>query len=84
MKKYLLGLFALMLIIVATAFTTYSHSNKPATSYFWYDATTGASLGSGELPSNGCSAMGSNCARGFLTQQIDPLGSTPDKTVAHN
>jgi hypothetical protein len=81
MKKYLLGIFAVMLAIAATAFTV-----KPAHAtnvYFWYDAETKELMSStpSELPPTGCQLTGGViCAFGH----VDEVPANTDPAVGYD
>ena len=82
MKKYLSGLFAIVVAVSLSAFTlNKAHTNNTTTTtYWWYDADNGVLLNSGgktALPPNDCELMGGDiCAYGHenttSTPSIDP------------
>lgn len=51
---------------------------------YWYTPDGQTSLGQGENPNNGCTAIGSGCAIGFSDPNADPTVDTPDQTRAFN
>lgn len=71
MKKYLVGIFAVILAISATAFTKVSNFNDDV--YYWYDIE-GNRLNDipSELPPNGCDEGTEICAFGHVNQTSTP------------
>lgn len=78
MKKYVLGIFAVLLAIGFSAFTP-SSSKSNRDSLHWYDLS-GNPLGFGEEPSTECTQMGVGCAKGFIEIPADPQTDIPDQT----
>lgn len=78
MKKYVLGIFAVLLAIGFSAFTP-SAKQDNLDPMFWYDLD-GQSLGYGIHPNNECVQAGVGCARGFIVEPTDPLTEEEDAT----
>ena len=90
MKKHLLGVFAVILAVGASAFTTTSTVSSNTTGYFWYQPdASGIVYPNTELFSNmaadkstadandGCEGTGAECIRGFesrIQEQTSNLG----------
>lgn len=85
MKKYLLGIFAVVLAIGFSAFTPKKESKKNFTDYYWFKVASGqgsdATLNNSQLtdylgfgspaPAAGCENDGSkNCVVGFNADQV--------------
>lgn len=81
MKRYLIATLAIVLVLGISAFSEFNPSARD--SFFWYDLS-GGSLGFGAEPNNGCTASGTNCARGFISEPDDPTTEQPDETRAQN
>jgi hypothetical protein len=78
MKKYLLGIFAVVLAISFSAFSPAAKQDNLVPMY-WYDLD-GNSLGFGIHPNNGCEQEGVGCAKGFIVEPADPLTEEEDDT----
>lgn len=76
MKKYVLGIFAVLLAIGFSAFTPSAKQDNLDPKY-WY-GLDGQPLGFGIHPNNGCETIGEGCAVGFTVEPMDPLTETPD------
>ena len=81
MKKYLVGLFALILAVGMSAFTTISIAKKTSLPELYWYSPGGSPLGHGEFPNNGCTITGTGCANGFENPPIDPVNDTPVRSV---
>jgi len=80
MKKYLVAIFAVILAVSATAFTTSQKSTDNV--YYWYDPQGNALPGGpSALPPSGCEEGTHLCAIGFTEPTDNPLMETPQKTV---
>jgi len=79
MKKYLVAIFAVMIAISATAFTSVKSYDPDV--YYWYD-TEGRLLSDtpSELPPNGCNEGTEICAFGHIAQTQTP-GVGANKTA---
>lgn len=80
MKKYLVGIFAVIIAAAMSAFTLAPQS-AAFDGYFWYDATSGVKLNETRLalPPNGCQLMGDPiCAYGHINETSSP-GVNPDE-----
>jgi hypothetical protein len=87
MKKILPGLVALVFAIGFSAFTKIEKTN--ADLYYWYEQAGHTYVGSSTSPGGnplGCSAIGSNCVKGYLRSSqpaSEPTG-TPNESFAFN
>ncbi len=85
MKKYLLGLLAIILAVSFSAFTNVKAKSSKLTSYKWFQISGTYSptsavlqvdasyLGEGEIPpsGSGCSGSTNQCVSGFNSTQVD-------------
>lgn len=78
MKKYLVAIFAVILAVSATAFTTSQKLNDNV--YYWYDPQGHALPGGpSTLPPSGCDVGTDICAYGFTEPTDEPLMETPQR-----
>lgn len=52
--------------------------------YFWYTPDGSSSLGHGVDPSTGCTAVGDDCAKGYINQPLDPVHDPAQTTRAED
>jgi hypothetical protein len=86
MKKYLVGIFAILLAIGFSAFTSTKTQSEKFTNYYWYHTFTGVAFpGNPQAePSIDCTTLGVGCAKGFLNPDSDPVHHTADATRKFN
>ncbi|HSU26793.1 MAG TPA: hypothetical protein VLJ68_00305 [Chitinophagaceae bacterium] len=81
MKKYLLGLLA---ILLAVGFSSFKSAPKKSsqTTYYWYDIVNYDPIGVEKTEEPGVECLttnhGDRCAVGFLDVPSDPSTDTPD------
>lgn len=87
MKKKFLGILAIVLAVVFSAFNTKDNSSDDL--YYWFDQTDHSYVGSSATSSGnplGCTAVGNDCVKGYQRAsqpQTEPTGM-PDAQFAIN
>jgi hypothetical protein len=90
MKKFLPGIFAIVVAISLSSFTNGAFSKKAVTQTYWFDAASGLPAGTTSSPTFSpdpdCTTAGSGCINGYESDV--PLTQAPnrptDGTFAHN
>ena len=82
MKKYLLGIIA---VVLAIGFSAFSSENKSAANlFYWYQQSDHAYVGSSTTSTGnplGCSATGENCVKGYQRSSQPPSEPTGTPTA---
>ena len=81
MKKYILSIFAVVLAVGMSAFTTVSNQTKTGDDYYWFNLDGTEDLGHDEFPNNGCTIEGEGCAKGYIDPPNDPTDDPADVFV---
>jgi hypothetical protein len=87
MKKYLMGIIAIVTAFCLSAFSYESKSSNDL--YYWYQQSDHTYVGSSSSPSGnplGCSAAGENCVKGYLRSSQPPSepSGDPDEKFSFN
>jgi len=90
MKKFLPGIFAILVAVSLSSFTNGAFSTKSLKQTYWFDAVSGLPAGTTSSPSISpeadCTTAGSGCINGYESDV--PLSQAPnrptDGTFAHN
>ena len=72
MKKYLLGIFAVILAVGLSAFTVVQKNANPDPIY-WYSPDGLEPMGVGAEPDTDCPVDGPGCAKGFDIEPTNPV-----------
>jgi hypothetical protein len=79
MRKYLLGIFAILAAVAFSAFTSIEKKIADRKDgLYWYSSTSGLPFPNNPQvnPPSGCSEEGSNCALGFTDPEDDPINNS--------